>query len=93
MPRSLVPGDPPPAEISEQSVHTPAGQMEVDNRNIGPQNVKRKRHSDSNEEQTEETRRQVSRIDQLKWDGVRVVLQQRNDGGGCAKDRKEWRAG
>ena len=29
----------------------------------------------------------------LGWmDGVKVVLGNRNDGGGCAKYRKEWRA-
>ena len=28
----------------------------------------------------------------LGWmDGVKWPYQQRNDGGGCAKDRKEWR--
>ena len=25
-------------------------------------------------------------------DGVKVALGKRNDGGGCVKDRKEWRA-
>ena len=50
-----MPGETPPDGISKQSVQTSVGKMEVDNRNVGPQNEKRKRHADSYEKQTEET--------------------------------------